>query len=154
MLKSFGFTGRSEHRIDVKGRLHIPSQIRKILAPKKNDEVVVSLGRNGHLSLFNKEYWVGTIQQNIMDKADSAAGPKDWEAIQRAIHRLSENSPMSSVDTQGRITIPQWLLDLAGVDREVLVIGAVDRVNIWEKEKYRRWLDAEGGDSDFAGIYI
>ena len=154
MLKSFGFTGRSEHKIDVKGRIHIPSQIRKILAPGKNDEVVISLGRDGQLSLFNKKYWVDTIQQNIMNKADNAAGPKDWGAIQRSIHRLSENSHMSAVDNQGRITVPQWLLELAGIEREALVIGAVDRVNIWEREKYRCWLAAEGEDSDFAGIYI
>ena len=138
----------------MKGRIHIPSQIRKILAPGENDEVVISLGRDKQLSLFNKNYWIDTIQQNIMDKADNAAGPKDWNAIQRVIHRLSENSHTSTVDSQGRITIPQWLLDLAGIGREALVIGAVDRVNIWEHDRYRQWLAAEGEDSDFAGIYI
>jgi len=154
MLKSFGLTGRSKNKIDAKGRINIPSQMRRILAPNKYDEVVISLGRKGQLSLFNKEYWVNTIQQNIMDRADNVKDAKDWENIQRNIHRISENSHMSAVDSQGRITIPQWLLENAEIEREALVIGAVDRVNIWEQEKYLKWCAQEDEDSAFTGIYI
>ena len=154
MLKSFGLTGRSENKIDAKGRINIPSQMRRILAPNNYDEVVISLGREGQLSLFNKGYWVNTIQQNIMDRADNVKDVKDWENIQRTIHRISENSHMSTVDSQGRITIPQWLLEKAEIVREALVIGAVDRVNIWERDKYLRWREKEDADSAFTGIYI
>lgn len=154
MLKSFGLTGRSDNKVDSKGRIAIPSQMRKILAPKDSDEVVVSLGREGQLALFNKEYWGGTIQQNMMDRLDKASGPKDWTAIQREIHRLSENSHMSSVDGQGRITIPQWLLDKAALDRDAVVIGAVDRVCVWSPKRYGEWIEKEEGEDSSAGIYI
>ena len=113
MLKSFGLTGRSDHKVDAKGRINIPSQMRRILAPNSYDEVVISLSREGYLAVFNKDYWVSTIQQNIMNQADSVGSKGDWDSIQRAIHRLSENSHMSTVDSQGRITIPQWLLEKA-----------------------------------------
>ena len=154
MLKSFGLTGHSENKIDIKGRINIPSQMRKILAPDDHDEVVISLGRGGQLSLFNKDYWVGTIQQNIMDQADTVKNPKDWDAIQRKIHILSENSHMSAVDSQGRITIPQWLLKKAGIMKQAHVIGAVDRVNVWEPDRYKSWKKQEDADSDIESIYI
>lgn len=154
MLKSFGLTGRSDNKIDAKGRINIPSQMRRILAPNSYDEVVISMSREGYLSIFNKDYWVNTIQQNIMNQADSVVNKGDWDSIQRAIHRLSENSHMSTVDSQGRITIPQWLLEKAGISKDAVVIGAVDRVSIWTPDRYKKWLEQEDADSSLTGIYI
>jgi len=154
MLKSFGLTGRSDHKIDAKGRMNIPSQMRRILAPNSYDEVVISKGREGYLSVFNKDYWVNTIQQNIMNQADSVVNKGDWDSIQRAIHRLSENSHMSTVDSQGRITIPQWLLEKAGIQKDAVVIGTVDRVSIWAPDRYKKWLEQEDTDSSLTGIFI
>lgn len=154
MLKSFGLTGRSDNKIDAKGRINIPSQMRRILAPNSYDKVVISMGREGYLSIFNKDYWVNTIQQNIMNQADGVVNKGDWDSIQRAIHRLSENSHMSTVDSQGRITIPQWLLEKAGISKDAVVIGAVDRVSIWAPDRYKKWLEQEDADSSLTGIYI
>ena len=128
--------------------------MRRILAPNSYDEVVISLGREGYLSVFNKDYWVNTIQQNIMNQADSVENKGDWDSIQRAIHRLSENSHMSTVDSQGRITIPQWLLENAEIQKDAIVIGAVDRVSIWAPDRYKKWLEQEDADSSLTGIYI
>ncbi len=154
MLKSFGLTGRSDNKIDAKGRINIPSQMRRILAPNSYDEVVISMGREGYFSIFNKDYWVNTIQQNIMNQADGVVNKGDWDSIQREIHRLSENSHMSTVDSQGRITIPQWLLEKAGISKDAVVIGAVDRVSIWAPDRYKKWLEQEDADSSLTGIYI
>ncbi len=154
MLKSFGLTGRSENKIDAKGRINIPAQMRKVLAPNAFDEVVILLGGEGQLSLFNKEYWTGTIQQNILDRADAATGTKEWKAIQRAIHRLSENSHMSTVDSQGRITVPGWLLEKAKIGKDALVIGAVDRVSVWSPEQYSAWARGTGEEAVVTGVFI
>ncbi len=154
MLKSFGLIGRNDNKIDAKGRINIPSQMRRILAPDNYDEVVISLGRDGQLSLFNKDYWVSTIQQNIVNQADVVKGTEEWNSIQRAIHRLSENSHMSTVDSQGRVTIPNWLLKKAGIMKQAVVIGVVDRVSVWAPEKYKKWLEQEDADSTLTGIYI
>jgi len=128
--------------------------MRRILAPNENDEVVISLGNEGNLSIFNKDYWVNTIQQNIIDKAERSQGTEDWIAIQRAIHRMSENTQMSTVDIQGRITIPQWLLNKAGIVKEVKVLGAVDRISVWEPERYSKWIELGDDGPAVTGIYI
>ena len=154
MLKSHGLTGRSDNKVDAKGRINIPAQMRKVLAPNTYDEVVILLGRERQLALFNKDYWVGTIQQNILDRADAVAGTDEWNAIQRAIHRLSENSHMSTVDSQGRITIPAWLLGKAGIEKDALVIGAVDRVSVWSPDRYAAWIGEDEDDLPAGGVFV
>ena len=150
MLKSAGLTGRSDNRVDVKGRLNIPASMRKVLAPDDHDEVVVLLVPSGHLLLFNRDYWSGTIQQGIIDKAATMGEKNVW----RAINRLSENAHMSAVDSQGRITIPGKLLKKAGIKNEAVVIGAFDRVFVWEPVKYESWIREEDTDSAISDIGI
>lgn len=150
MLKSAGLTGRSDNRVDVKGRLNIPASMRKVLAPGDHDEVVVLLVPSGHLLLFNGDYWSGTIQQSIIDKAATIGEKNVW----RAINRLSENAHMSAVDSQGRITIPGRLLKKSGIRKEAVVIGAFDRVFVWEPGKYESWIQEEDVDTSISDIGI
>ncbi|MBT4484995.1 MAG: hypothetical protein HOC71_15115 [Candidatus Latescibacteria bacterium] len=147
-LKSAGFTGCSENKVDVKGRINIPAAFRRILAPKEHDEVVILYVPTGHLLLFNKEYWGTTIQQSIIDKAHIAGKEDIW----RTIHRLSEYSHLSTVDSQGRITIPGWLLEKAGIEKDVITFGAFDRVSVWAPGAYEEWVSEVEIDSIIADI--
>ena len=45
-------------------------------------------------------------------------------------------------------------LEKAGITKEAVVIGAVDRVSVWAPDRYVKWLDKEGDDSSLTGIYI
>ena len=146
MLQSAGLTGRSDNKVDTKGRLNIPAAMRKILAPDDRDEVIVLLVPTGHLLLFNKEYWGSTIQQSIFDRAKTKGEQNAW----RAINRLSENSHTTPVDSQGRITIPGRLLKKAEIKDQAVVIGAFDRVFVWEPGKYESWIQEEDVDSAIA----
>ncbi len=148
MLKSAGFTGRSDIRVDAKGRISIPAAFRRILAPGERDEIVTIYVPTGHLLLFNKEYWATVIQQRVIDKA----AVKGEENIWRAIHRLSEYSHMSAVDSQGRVTIPAWLLERAEVGKDAVIFGASDRVSVWAPEAYERWVAEVDIDSTISDI--
>ncbi|HUT64133.1 MAG TPA: hypothetical protein VMZ04_09265 [Anaerolineae bacterium] len=148
MLKSAGLTGRSDNKVDAKGRINIPAAFRKILAPKEYDEVVVVFVPTRHLLLFNKDYWSTTIQQSIIDEAHIIGKENMW----RAIHRLSENSNMSTVDSQGRITIPGWLLEKAQINKNVVIVGAFDRVSVWSPDMYDAWLKEVDIDSTIADM--
>ena len=150
MLKSAGLTGRSDNKVDSKGRLSIPAAMRRILAPGDHDEVVVLLVPSVHLLLFNKEYWSNTIQQSIIDSVEKIGPQNVW----RAINRMSENAHMSMVDKQGRITIPSRLLKGAGIDGDAVVIGAFDRAFVWQPERYEIWMKADDVDSTISAIGI
>jgi MraZ protein len=148
MLKSAGFTGRSDIRVDPKGRISIPAAFRRILAPDERDEIVILFVPTGHLLLFNKEYWTTVIQQSVMDKAASIGKENIW----RAIHRLSEYSHMSTVDSQGRATIPAWLLERAEVGKNAVIFGAFDRVSVWAPDAYERWVAEVDIDNTISDI--
>lgn len=150
MLKSFGFTGGNEYKIDSKGRLNIPAKMKRILAPDIRDEVIITLGREGHLSLFSNDYWEQVILQNFIDRADGSNDPAIWRKIQM----ISKNSHPSNVDGQGRITIPRKLLVSSGIQDMALVIGSIDRVNVWNPERFDQWVAREMDDDDQNGIYI
>ena len=149
MLKSAGLTGRSDNRVDSKGRLSVPVTMRKVLAPNDYDEVAVVLAGTSHLILLNREYYTETIQQSIFDKA-SAKGDNPW----RSIARLSENTNMSTIDSQGRITIPSRYLENSDIRQQAVVIGAFDRVLVWNPDKYVEWLKEEDVDSSIAELGI
>jgi MraZ protein len=142
VLKSQGLTGWSQNKVDTKGRLSIPAAMRKVLAPNDYDEVVVVAVPQGNLLLFKSEYWKDTIQQNIIEKAE-ALGENVW----RTMSRLSKNAHMSTVDSQGRITIPSRLLEQAAIEGEALVIGGSDRVFVWAPGRYDEWEAQEDADS-------
>ncbi len=150
MLKSAGLTGRSDNKVDPKGRLAIPASMRKALAPEKNDEVVALSVPAGNLLLFNRDYWGETVQQNIIDQQAAIGKENVW----RVVHRLSENSHMSTVDSQGRITIPHRLLQKAGINGEAVVIGAIDRVSVWATDRYETWINESDIDGAIAAIGI
>jgi len=150
MLKSFGLTGRSDKKVDAKGRISVPPSMKKALTPEIHDEIAIILKPDSHLLLFNRQYWNNTIQQGIIDRATLEGGEKTWKVI----NRLSENSWTSTLDGQSRIMIPRRFLESAGIDKDVAVIGASDRVFVWNPGKYRAWIDQDDIDEIISEIGI
>ena len=103
---------------------------------------------SGHLLLFNKEYWTSVIQQSVIDKAAVIGKENIW----RAVHRLSEYSHMSAVDSQGRVTIPARLLEQAEIGKDAVIFGAFDRVSVWAPAAYERWVAEVDIDSTISDI--
>lgn len=63
--------------------------------------------------------------------------------------QLMRHTAETSIDGQGRITIPQHLAEFAGIDGEVVFVGAGDAIEMWEPGRYRDYLD--GAEGDFEG---
>jgi len=139
MTFSGGLTGFNNFKIDARSRLFIPSSFRKIIAPIGNEDIVVLFVPTIHLLIFNKEYWTTNIQKRIIDKSSIIGSQTVW----RIIHRLSENSIISTIDNQGRIVISRDLLTKAKIQNSVLVFGAFDRISVWDPAKYYKWISSE-----------
>lgn len=126
------FVGTFEHSLDDKGRVVLPATFRTQLADK------------GFLSQFDAclglwtEAGFAEVAQRLTDKIREGAAPQD------ARRAFAANAHEVRPDGQGRITIPQRLRDFAGLDREVVVIGAIDRIEIWD---LARW-QATSGQAD------
>ncbi len=121
------FEGRSRHTLDEKGRLAIPTRFKEILT-KKGDSAVVVTNLNNCLVAFSRDDWQ-KIKQKAMDLPlfDNAANVYLRYFISGAVECQLK---------QGRILIPSSLRELAGLNREVVLVGHLTRFEIWDRAKW------------------
>jgi len=131
------FLGEFEHTIDGKGRLTIPAKFRDELA----SGVVVTRGLDGCLWAYNRSEW-----EKLADKISHLPSTNPNA---RNFARFMFSSAFDSIpDRQGRILIPQNLRDYAGIASETIVIGVMNRVEIWNPDQWRSVISGVEGDPD------
>ncbi len=122
------FRGRHEHTIDPKGRVSIPAKFRDILG-KKYDERLVITNFDGCLVAYPYEEWI-----RLEEKASSLSMVKKET---RAFMRFFYSSAIEcTLDKQGRILIPQTLREYADLDKEVVLVGQLRKMEIWSKKRW------------------
>lgn len=120
------FVGTFEHSLDDKGRVVLPATFRAQLVDK------------GFVSQYDRCLGLWT-EDGFSDMADRLTEKvRDGLAPQEALRAFASKAIEVRPDSQGRITIPQRLRDFAALDREVVVIGAINRIEIWNAG---RWTD-------------
>lgn len=127
------FVGTFEHSLDDKGRLVLPSVFRSHLA----DRGFISQYESC-LGLWTEDGFAD-VARRLQEKV------REGKASQNAVRAFAANATEVRPDSQGRITIPPRLREFAGLDREVVVIGALDRVEIWDAS---RWRDISSAADD------
>ena len=120
------FLGRYEHQMDDKGRVSLPSAFRREAG---GEAFVLLQWRSEHLSLFAQEDWQEKRARLIEVRKTN---PKAWNTVRQIVAGAVEVSP----DKQGRILIPSWLQEAAGLNGPVILIGNLDQVELWNPEAY------------------
>ena len=115
-------TGQYAHNIDAKGRLFIPARLREELGQTFH----VTVGMDHCLSVYSDESWAA-FTDKLRDLPYS-----------KALRPLFANAIDCEPDGQGRILIPAKLREYANLQKEVVVIGSFDRVEIWNAERWAR----------------
>lgn len=129
------FLGEYDHTLDDKNRLTLPARFRDALA----GGVVVTRGMDGCLVLYTKDAWERFVSLRL-----EGLDPFSKEARQMT-RFLFAGAAEAEPDKQGRIMIPQALVEHAKLDREVVVAGVRDHVEIWDRAAWRKHLeDLEG----------
>ena len=127
------FMGEYQHNVDLKGRLIIPSKFREQLG----DRVVVTKGLDGCLYLYSTEAWEAFLgkfgSMNLLS-------PEDRKLKRYFVAGASE----CEFDKQGRILLPSSLRNAAGIEKDVVLAGMIDYIELWDQE---RW-DGTSGDVD------
>ena len=123
------FCGQYEHSIDDKGRLIIPARIREALRDGYEERCVVTRGIEPYVALYPKGEW-----ENFMRKVKSL--PRANANARWFLRKIFGMATESDLDKQGRILLPQPLRDFAGITKEVVVVGVLDHVEIWSKERW------------------
>ncbi len=123
------FTGEYQHTLDGKGRVIIPSRLRDGLG----DSFVVTRGLDQCLFVYPNSEWVRLeqkLKQLPFTKSDS-----------RAFTRMFFSGAMEvETDKQGRVLIPQNLREYARIDKDVMIIGVSNRVEIWNEAAWKDYF--------------
>ena len=125
----YSFCWTYEHTLDEKGRLAIPADIRHVLRDEDRRIFVVSRGIDNCLFVFPKTAW----DERLKQKTSGFLTKKELYARKQA---LSSWSRACVMDSQNRIKIPDELLKYAGLERELIIAGVEDRLELWDKAKY------------------
>jgi MraZ protein len=124
------FRGQFTHAIDEKGRLSIPAKFREGL---REEKTLVLTGAESYLTAYPLSEW-----RAIEDRL--RANPK-FKREQRDFLRFVYSSAEDvDLDGQGRILIPQGLRQRAGIGRDVIIIGMMDTIEIWDKVRWEAKL--------------
>ncbi|NQT06065.1 MAG: division/cell wall cluster transcriptional repressor MraZ [Candidatus Omnitrophica bacterium] len=128
------FYGEYDHTLDKKGRLILPSKIREMAKANYVEKFYVTRGLDTCLFLFAEDEW-----RSQETKFKSLSFTKR-EA--RHFNRLFFSGAVEVVpDGQGRVLLPKYLKDYAGIKKDVVITGVSNRIEIWDKDKWNKFYD-------------
>jgi len=116
--------GEYDHSIDTKGRIIVPAKFRESLG----EEFVVTQGLDGCLFVYPNSEW-----DNFVTELKNLPGNKEARQLQRYFMAGAANL---DVDKQGRILIPSKLRESAGLEKDVVFVGVLSKIEIWSKERW------------------
>ncbi|HEU5211373.1 MAG TPA: division/cell wall cluster transcriptional repressor MraZ [Gaiellaceae bacterium] len=130
--------GEHEHTIDEKNRLTLPARFREELGAG----VVVTRGLDECLNVFAREEW-----ERVVGRQLDALDPFSREA--REMERYYYSGAVEvEIDRQGRVMIPAPLSTYAKLGREVVVAGVRNRLEVWDREAWRKQRDEFEGSAE------
>ena len=117
--------GEFQHNIDAKGRIIIPVKLREDLGAK----FVITRGLDGCVFGYPLDNW-----EKIQEKLKQLPlAKKEARAFTRFFYSAAAEV---EIDKQGRINVPSTLVDYANLEKECLVLGVSDRIEIWSKARW------------------
>ncbi len=138
------FLGTYSPRLDDKGRLTLPAKFRDELEAG----LVVTRTQDRALAVYPRHVFEAKMA-GLLSAPSTVKQVRDYQRMVMA--SASDEVP----DKQGRVTIPPKLREYASLEREVVVIGAGDRAEIWDAETWQRYSEAnEEGFSDLDDEFL
>ena len=119
--------GQYDHSLDGKNRLFIPARLRQNVR-----RFVITSGLEGCLFAYTPENWkkiTERLKTLPLTKADA----------RKFLRTFLSGANECPVDDQGRILIPKTLCSYANIRKEVIVVGVLDRIEIWSKSNWKRY---------------
>ncbi len=118
------FIGEYSYSLDSKGRINVPSKFRKALSNDNDNTFVITRGMDSCVWVYPLIQWK-EIESNLRNLSSLSK-------IHRAFVRNTVRyATPSTYDRQGRITLPPSLVNYAKLDKDVLIIGMVNKMEIW-----------------------
>lgn len=137
-----GFSGKFHHQVDSKGRLMLPSELRAVLQTNynNNNTLYITLSATDKcLHIYPLEEW-----QHLQDKVRSL--PPSKKSVKYFMRRVIASAHECELDKQGRILIPVDLREDANINGETVVVGQIDKIEVWNRAEWDKLFDPENID--------
>jgi MraZ protein len=130
------FKGSYSYSVDNKGRINIPAKLRKYVLPEADSTFVITRGYDQCLYVYPLDEWA-QVERDAGQLSSADAKNRFYQ------RKLMENATESRLDAQFRIVIPKDLLQFAGIENDVLIIGVLDHIEIWNPRTYKTYIEAQ-----------
>lgn len=137
------FIGEFECKLDAKGRLMVPTALRKQLEPEANETFVINRGFEPCLVLYPKNDWQ-RISAEVNQLNQYVKKNRDF------IRYFYRGATELGLDSNARLLLPKRLLKYAAIEKEVVLFAYSDRIELWDKSAYEGLLTDE--PEDFANL--
>ncbi len=133
------FTGEYECKLDAKGRLTLPSKVKSKLPEVSGNQLVISLGLEPCLVLYPLVEYKKTYSRI----ASLNEFNEEYRKLQRNFfRRMSE----TELDGAGRLLIPKTMAKYAKLNKELVLVGMGNRLEIWDVDTYNEFLISDGAE--------
>lgn len=142
------FRGLAAVEIDVKGRVTVPSQYRKAIMDEASGSMVLTIDTEERcLLLYNLPQWQAIEDQLVQLPS--------YNLIAKRVRRLLIGHAVElELDRHGRILLPQWHCDYAGLTDSVVLVGQGSKIELWGESQWQLWRNSwmAADMDDSAGI--
>jgi len=129
-----GFLGEYEVTLDAKGRFLLPAGFKKQLPEEGASHFVVNRGIEKCLSLYPTQSWEPIFSE--LSKLN------DFDPKVREFRRFFLNgATQMELDSAGRLLIPKNLAEYAGLEKDIVLVSAINKIEIWDKNKYKEFFE-------------
>lgn len=124
------FLGSFKYSVDSKGRISIPAKFRKYVNEQANDTFIMTRGIVQCIDIYPYDFWKEEVlvRVNQLDDFDP-----DESAFKRMLLELAAEDKL---DGQARLLVPKNLIEFAGIDKDVIILGQNKKIEIWNPEIY------------------
>jgi MraZ protein len=130
------FLGEFDCKLDAKGRMMVPSSLKKQLPEAEREGLVINRGFEKHLVIYTKKEW-DTITEELSKLNAYEKKSRDF------IRYFTRGATELSLDSANRILLPKALMEYAGITADVVLSCVLNKIEVWAKDAYDNQLDSE-----------
>lgn len=129
------FSGKYYYSVDPKGRIIIPAPFREIISANYSPKIyIVNAAFDKCLHIYPLEEWIRLEEKvRMMPKMD--------DAVKFFMRRVIASAMEAEIDKQGRVQIPAAQREDSGINGEVVIVGQIDKIELWDRKEWDLMFD-------------
>lgn len=127
-------TGRFVRALDEKLRIAIPKSLRESLADQVEQAFFVAPGLDGALAVYPERAF-RQLAERLNNNSPTARDVRDYSRM------FFSQAETAKIDSQGRLRVPASLAKLANLEKEIILLGVQERMEIWRPDRWQAYLE-------------